>query len=309
MRLSGDPDNYPVGYPRVSGSSPAARRRPISTSARRGIADFDGAARWHAVRWRRWIHPRMFEPLAQRLRQADTVVEVAHAILATAPGMLGVLGGIVEAHDERGRPVLCVTSDWVGSAWAPRYLAFGHRADACAVEVRRRHAPVATADLVSAAEARDHAAALGCPEALYRHGVVGALLGDSAPLGLVRLAWPRPPSPRALTDVAILCAHASVRLARIGFPSPAAPPALARLSDRQLEVARLVARGYTNAEVAIALAISPDAVKKHLKLILAAVDVANRTELAALVTRSAAGLERTGDGADLAGVAVTRAVP
>jgi DNA-binding CsgD family transcriptional regulator len=247
----------------------------------------------------------MLAPLARRLRQADSFVEVAHVVLSGVPEALGALGGVVEAHEPRG-PALCVGSDWVGDEWARRYLEFGHRVDPCLAQVRTDHTPVATADLLGAHEVRELAAALACPEDLYRHGVVGPLLGDGELVGAIRLAWPRPVPPRVLLAAATLCAHVSVRLARIGFAPPAQAPALGRLSGRQLEVARLVARGYTNAEVALALAVTPDAVKKHVKHILANLDVANRTELAAMVGRAAVSLDPVADPAELPGVRVTR---
>jgi DNA-binding CsgD family transcriptional regulator len=170
--------------------------------------------------------------------------------------------------------------------------------------MRADHTPLATADFLSADEARELATAFAAPEDLYRHGVIGPLVGESALIGVVRLGWPRSPSPRALVEVAALCAHASVRLARIGFPAES-QPALARLTARQLEVAALVARGYTNAEVARALAVTCDAVKKHVRHLLAALEVANRTELAALVVRTAPTLD-AGTSITPPGVHVTR---
>jgi DNA-binding NarL/FixJ family response regulator len=57
------------------------------------------------------------------------------------------------------------------------------------------------------------------------------------------------------------------------------------MTPRQREVAQLVARGYSNAEIALALTVSPNTVKKHLKDLYAALGLANRTELAVLITR------------------------
>jgi DNA-binding CsgD family transcriptional regulator len=241
-----------------------------------------------------------------RLRDADSFVEVAHAILSSAPVDLGASGGAVEALDAGGRPVVCVASDWIGDDWPRLYLELGHRLDPCLEQLRDRHWPLATADVLTGREAGELAAALAAPDDLYRHGIVGPLVGDDALIGVVRLAWSRPPPPRALVEVAALCAHASVRLARIGFPGAAATSGFARLTARQLEVSGLVARGYTNAEVAIALAISTDAVKKHVRHLLATLAVANRTELAALVARTAPTLDAC-DPVPLPGVRVARA--
>ncbi|MCZ4551030.1 response regulator transcription factor [Gordonia rubripertincta] len=52
------------------------------------------------------------------------------------------------------------------------------------------------------------------------------------------------------------------------------------LSRRQQEVADLVTRGLTNAEIAAALVLAEDTVKKHVSQILAATGCRSRTELA-----------------------------
>ena len=50
------------------------------------------------------------------------------------------------------------------------------------------------------------------------------------------------------------------------------------LSARQIEVLRLVAKGFDNKEVARLLGLSVDGVKKHLKVIFASLGAASRTE-------------------------------
>ena len=57
------------------------------------------------------------------------------------------------------------------------------------------------------------------------------------------------------------------------------------LTRRQREVIELVVCGCTNAEIADMLAISANAVKKHVSRVLAILHVSNRTELAAFVSR------------------------
>jgi DNA-binding NarL/FixJ family response regulator len=59
--------------------------------------------------------------------------------------------------------------------------------------------------------------------------------------------------------------------------------ALHELSARELEVARLVAEGSSNREIADLLALSPKTVERHLTNTLAKLGARNRTELAALV--------------------------
>jgi two-component system, NarL family, nitrate/nitrite response regulator NarL len=56
--------------------------------------------------------------------------------------------------------------------------------------------------------------------------------------------------------------------------------ALARLTARQIEVLRLLARGEANKEIARALDLSPATVKTHVAAVLTALRAANRTEAA-----------------------------
>jgi two-component system, NarL family, nitrate/nitrite response regulator NarL len=60
--------------------------------------------------------------------------------------------------------------------------------------------------------------------------------------------------------------------------------AAARLTERQLEVLRLLARGLTNAEIGEVLGVALGTVKTHIAGIFEVLDVSNRTE-AALVMR------------------------
>lgn len=73
------------------------------------------------------------------------------------------------------------------------------------------------------------------------------------------------------------------RLAEIatrgGATSPAAgPPPSARLTERQLDVLRLIATGGSNKEIARDLDLSPATIKAHAAAAIAALGAANRTE-------------------------------
>lgn len=58
-----------------------------------------------------------------------------------------------------------------------------------------------------------------------------------------------------------------------------------QLSDRELEVLRLVARGLSNAEIANRLYLSPGTVRNYVSAILGKLDVADRTQAAVLALR------------------------
>jgi DNA-binding NarL/FixJ family response regulator len=64
-----------------------------------------------------------------------------------------------------------------------------------------------------------------------------------------------------------------------GAPPPAASPRVfPQLSDRELELLDLLARGYTNAAIAEQLVISPRTVRNHVSHIFAKLQVAGRAE-------------------------------
>ena len=64
-----------------------------------------------------------------------------------------------------------------------------------------------------------------------------------------------------------------------GRPAPR-QPARPSLTERQIEVLRLLARGLTNREIADVLRITEETAKSHVKHIYNALDVTNRTEAA-----------------------------
>lgn len=75
--------------------------------------------------------------------------------------------------------------------------------------------------------------------------------------------------------------HIRGRLAALAGPAVA-------LTTRQREIAELVVHGCTNPEIAQMLAISANAVKKHVSRLLALLEASNRTELASQLARRAA---------------------
>ena len=67
---------------------------------------------------------------------------------------------------------------------------------------------------------------------------------------------------------------------------PSVPSPTSTLSERELEVLKLLARGKPNAEIARELYLSPHTVRNHISNILSKLQIANRTEATALAIRS-----------------------
>jgi LuxR family maltose regulon positive regulatory protein len=140
----------------------------------------------------------------------------------------------------------------------------------------------------------DHASALGAlTEALtlaHRYGYVRVLADEGAPMRalLTQLTAARPGQQHAADRIdpgylAVLlraCGPAGAVPQRIR--AAAAQPGLAEpLTDRELEVLRLLAAGKSNQRIAHELVVALDTVKKHVTHVLGKLGAANRTEAVA----------------------------
>jgi DNA-binding NarL/FixJ family response regulator len=77
---------------------------------------------------------------------------------------------------------------------------------------------------------------------------------------------------------------------RINAQKP--PPRIGNLTEREREVAALIAQGATNGAIAEALVISERTVERHVANIFAKLDFGSRTQIAALAVE--AGLTHRG---------------
>ncbi|MFI6108626.1 response regulator [Streptomyces sp. NPDC051310] len=107
-----------------------------------------------------------------------------------------------------------------------------------------------------------------------RAGAAGFLLKRAAAedlVGAVRLV--------ARSDSLLFPAAVRELAAAYGRRTPAAaPPWAARLTEREAEVLRLMARGLTNAEIAGRLGVGPATAKTHVAAVLAKTGVRDRTQ-------------------------------
>ncbi|MET8139681.1 response regulator transcription factor [Sphaerisporangium sp. NPDC005288] len=88
----------------------------------------------------------------------------------------------------------------------------------------------------------------------------------------------------AMSGDTLISPQITVRLLR-AFTAPPRPVSdrveRARLTDREVQITRLVAQGHTNAEIATALFISPGTVKNHIAGIQRKLGARNRVGIAA----------------------------
>ena len=76
------------------------------------------------------------------------------------------------------------------------------------------------------------------------------------------------------------------RLRSQGTHADAAKTIRAELSDREIEVLKLIANGKDNAQIARELFISPKTVKNHISNILMKLQIENRIQAAVYAVRS-----------------------
>ncbi|MFB4318504.1 response regulator [Actinomadura sp. 21ATH] len=109
-----------------------------------------------------------------------------------------------------------------------------------------------------------------------RGGAAGFLLKDGGPALLVEAVR------AAANGGSLVSPTVTVRLLE-RLAAPAAPPSPPReaLTERELDVVRLIARGRTNDEIAGELFVSLSTVKTHLGSVFRKLDARNRVEIAA----------------------------
>ncbi|MEU3350894.1 response regulator transcription factor [Streptomyces sp. NPDC037389] len=118
--------------------------------------------------------------------------------------------------------------------------------------------------------------------ASLRHGASGFLLKRSGPALLIEAVR------AAMAGDTLISPQVTVRLLRhYGFAEPGGrQEAAVSLTQRELEIVRLLAEGGTNAEIGAELFISPGTVKNHVASIQHKVGARNRVGIAAWAFRS-----------------------
>ena len=200
----------------------------------------------------------MLVRVVERIRNATSFHAIAYVVVIELAQLDGVGGSALVMCDARGEPTLWLGDGFVERAAAHAYLDGGFREDACFARVRTTYITHSDGDLC-----------------------VAPILGGDGVIGMLRVAIEGDVDRDIMTALA---ACISIRIAILGLVLDDVR-SIDALTPRQREVAELVAHGCTNIEIARMLAISPNAVKKHVSRVLVMLDVSNRTELAALTGR------------------------
>ncbi|MHB1295275.1 MAG: response regulator transcription factor [Anaerolineae bacterium] len=109
-------------------------------------------------------------------------------------------------------------------------------------------------------------------------GAAGYVLKDAGREDLVRAV--RVTAEGGALVAPSMLPHLLRRIAETAEPKAAQAGKTANLSERELEVLRLVAEGLTNQEIAQALIVSPTTIKSHVQNIIVKLGVSDRTQAA-----------------------------
>ena len=190
-----------------------------------------------------------------------------------------VLARVLLAHNDPG-PALTLLQRLLDAAASQ-----GRPGSIIEIQALRALALAANGDHAGALGALAEALTLACPQ-----GYVRVFADEGAPMRalLAQLAAARPGQRHAARriDPGYLAALVRARGPADAAPPPrraaAAPPGLAEpLTDRELDVLRLIAAGKSNQRIAHDLVVALDTVKTHVTHILGKLGAANRTEAAA----------------------------
>lgn len=122
-----------------------------------------------------------------------------------------------------------------------------------------------------------------CTRDDHAHVMSGPIINDGRLVGILNFTRCRGTSAfdaHNLADLSALCLHISAKLAAIRAQTSKSLYILPHpLTERELEIADLVAKGLTNAEVGERLWITQNSVKQALKRIFRKLEVSSRTEM------------------------------
>jgi len=219
--------------------------------------------------------------IASRLAKTADFVAAAGVVCRATRELLGVHQTCISLHAPSGQPVLGVDDmPRIADELRARYFQSMWREDPYLADLRKHQVGLESID---AGELIRFTRPYGYTGDEL-HGCFVPLLEPAGLLGMARFGNVAPFGDDLRRMLVAITTHLSVHLARLDVTNTESD-VLARLTNRQREVAALAARGCTNLEIADLLEMSENTVKKHLKDIYERAGVDSRTELANRLAR------------------------
>lgn len=148
----------------------------------------------------------------------------------------------------------------------------------------KHHAPIHEEAIVSATQWQTI-----CPRFDHGHVMVGPIAANGlliGGLGVTRNRSANAFTERNISDMSGLCLHISTFLVQQKAQLEFNPSKIKLLTSREIEIAQLVAKGLTNAEIGKELWIQENSVKQALKRMFRKLNISSRTSLVSLLLQS-----------------------
>jgi DNA-binding CsgD family transcriptional regulator len=223
--------------------------------------------------------------LFQAIATASTEQELRCRFMDSVNEYFGVQRwGIYLLNQENG--LASVDIQGVSDAFVERYEKIGRSVDPVLQYVMEYHAP-AHEELVlpKGGWKQSELYQRCCSEYDHEHIMTGPIVGRGQLIGTVhfaRVGHTPAFNSHDLLSLSAVCTHLSACLAELRTLLLLPPnPFFKRLTPREVQIANLVAKGLTNAEIGVELWITQNSVKQALKRMFRKLEVSARTEMVA----------------------------
>lgn len=223
-----------------------------------------------------------FAPLVEKITTVANEVQLRACFMEYAGELVGANAWGLDLLDSRFQ---VIESDVWGlpDSFRDRYREIGQNADPVSQRMTQHQIPVHNLSIQSQQDWYQ-SDLYQCVFRIYgiEHAMVAPLIGRGRLIG--GIYFMRGKEFPAFYDgdlirLSSLCQHLSVRLAI--FRQSISPSLTNCLTPREVDVADLVAQGFSNREIALKLHVGRDAVKQILKRMFRKLEVSARTEMVA----------------------------
>ena len=220
--------------------------------------------------------------LFQSMATVKTEAELKHKLMDCLGQHFGVQRWGIYLADEEDNSIDCDVRE-VSNKFVERYQKIGRAVDPVLKYVTEYHAP-AHEELVlpQGTWKQSQLYQRCCVEYDHEHIMTGPIVSQGKMIGTInfaRVGITPAFNIKDLSNLSAVCLHLSACLANLSSPQLQSNSYLKLLTEREVQIAGLVAKGLTNAEIGRELWISRNTVKQALKKIFRKLGVASRVEM------------------------------
>ena len=223
-------------------------------------------------------------PLFRLMANSKTEAELRFKLMDSLSQHFGVQRWGIYLTDKENNLISCDTRG-VSDKFITRYQTSGKSVDPVLKHVLEYHAPAhEKLVLPQGTWKQSQLYQRCCIEYDHEHIMTGPIIGNGRLVGTInfaRIGVTPAFNFKDLSNLSAVCLHLSACLTNLRSTFQFDPnPYLQLLTQREIQIANLVARGLTNVEIGKELWISPNTVKQALKKIFRKLNVSSRLEMA-----------------------------